>query len=155
MKKGLFVLAALICFNFTAVQAQDEEITDQDLYRYALLMEVVDQMKEQISTTVQTMISNQEGFDVKRYMELRSAGASEAKLKELGANEFEVKFMIMLEEEQDERKEAIKEVLNTLAQKMVGVKTYKAVKSALASDPEVKGRYDAIVTLIEAPLEEA
>ncbi len=155
MKKGLFALAALICFNFTAVQAQDEEISNKDLYNYALLQQVVDQMKAEIGSTVQTMIKNQDGFDVKRYYELKAGGKSEAKLTDLGANDFEVKFMIMLTEEQEERITAIKEVNNTLAQKMVGVKTYKAIKSALSSDEDIKSRYKEISSKITPPEDEA
>ncbi|MBK6266399.1 hypothetical protein JKA74_15245 [Marivirga sp. S37H4] len=155
MKKGLFAVAALICFNFTAVQAQDEEITDKDLYNYALLMQVVEQMKAEISPAIQTIIDNQDGFDVKRYIELKSGGKSEAKLKELGANDFEVKFMIMLTEEQEERIDVIKEVNNKLAQKMVGVKTYKAIKSALSSDADLKAKYDEIAKRIAPPEDEA
>ncbi|WP_188465549.1 hypothetical protein [Marivirga lumbricoides] len=155
MKKGLFVLAALICFNFSAVQAQDEAVTDEDLYNYALLMQVVDQMKAGISTSVQTIIDNQDGFDVKRYQELASAGDDEAKLKAKGANDFEVKFMKLIVKEQDERKDAIKEVLNTLAQKMVGVSNYKAIKAALSSDADVQARYKEISERIAPPQGEA
>jgi pantothenate synthetase len=154
LKKGLFALIALVCLNFTNVQAQDEEIKDKDLYNYALLMQVVDQMKAEVNIAATEMISNQNGFDVKRYMELRDGGNDAAKLTELGANEFEVKFMTMIVKEQDDRKESIKEALTILASKMVGVKEYKAVKSALASDTELKAKYDEIVARIAPPEEE-
>ncbi len=155
LKKGLFALIALVCLNFTNVQAQDEEITDKDLYNYALLMQVVEQMKAEVNIAATEMISNQDGFDVKRYMDLRTGGDDAAKLKELGANEFEIKFMTMIVKEQDERKEAIKEALTILASKMVGVKEYKAVKSALSSDAELKAKYEEIVARIAPPEDEA
>ena len=155
LKKGLFAFIAVVCFSFTNVQAQDEEIKDKDLYNYALLMQVVEQMKAEVNIAATEMISNQEGFDVKRYMELKGGGDDAAKLTELGANEFEVKFMTMIVKEQDERKDAIKEALTILASKMVGVSEYKAVKSALSSDSEVKARYDEIVARIAPPEDEA
>lgn len=153
LKKGLFAFIALVCLSFTNVQAQDEEIKDKDLYNYALLMQVVDQMKAEVNIAATEMIKNQDGFDVKRYMELKDGGNDAAKLKELGANEFEVKFMTMIVKEQDERKDAIKEALTILASKMVGVKEYKAVKSALSSDAELKAKYDELKAKI-APVEE-
>ncbi len=154
-KKGLFALVAVICLSFTSVQAQDDEIKDKDLYNYALLMQVVDQMKAEVNIAATEMINNQDGFDVKRYMELKGGGDDAAKLKELGANEFEVKFMAMIVKEQEERKDAIKEALTILASKMVGVKEYKAVKSALSSDADLKAKYDEIVARIAPPEEEA
>ena len=42
------------------------------------------------------MIKNQEGFDGNRYKELQSFKGDEAKLDELGANDFEKKFMMLV-----------------------------------------------------------
>lgn len=148
LRNSVIALIAILGVGVQGVNAQDSEITDETLYNYALLMQVVDQMKAEISTAVQTRIDAQDGFTGKRYSELASAGGDAAKLKAKGANDFEVKFMAILVEEQDERKAAIKEVLNILAQKMVGVANYKAVKSALSSDDAVKARYEAITDRI-------
>ncbi|GAB3336454.1 hypothetical protein GCM10027429_19810 [Marivirga atlantica] len=155
LRNGLIAFIAILGLNVQSAFAQDAEISDNTLYNYALLMQVVEQMKAEISTAVQARIDAQDGFDGKRYSELASAGDNEAKLKELGANEFEIKFMGILVEEQEERKAAIKEVLNTLAQKMVGVANYKAVKSALSSDADVKARYQEIESRIAAPSDDA
>ncbi len=154
LRNGIIAIVAILSLNAQTVSAQESEISDESLYNYALLMQVVEQMKAEISTAVQTRIDAQDGFDGKRYSELASAGDDAAKLKAKGANEFEVKFMAILVKEQEDRKDAIKEVLNILAQKMVGVANYKAVKSALSSDDAVKARYEAIESRI-APAEGA
>ncbi|MFQ3213475.1 MAG: hypothetical protein ACI9XJ_000216 [Marivirga sp.] len=151
LKGGLFALIAIVSFNVQTLKAQDTEVTDGMLYNYALLMQVVEQMKAEISTAVQSRIDGQDGFDVKRYTELAGAGDDAEKLKGLGANEFEVKFMKILVEEQEERKTAIKEVLNTLAQKMIGVANYKAVKASLSNDSVIKARYQEITTRMAPP----
>ena len=69
----------------------------------------------------------------------------------MGATEFEKKFMALITEKQDERKEAIKQVNQILATKMLadGGKSYKAIKEALKSDDEVKARYEKIEASIK------
>jgi|GEM_PF-1865071 hypothetical protein len=148
VRQGMLALAAIVFLNSTAVMAQDSEITDKDLYNYALMMQVIEQMKAEVSPAIQAIIEKQEGFDVKRYSELESAGDNEAKLKELGANDFEVQFMGLLVKEKDKRMDAIKEALNILAKSMVGVQNYKTIKSTLSVDPDLKAKYMEISTRI-------
>lgn len=140
------VLMALVLFlGFTSF-AQAQDITDEQLYKYALLETVVDEMKAEISSVVNDMIKNQEGIDGKRYVELSKAKGDEAKLAELDANEFEKKFLSLVEDEKNERIEALKSVNTTLATKMLGDggKVYKSIKAALSSDADLKARYDEI-----------
>lgn len=147
MRKFNFIFAALFLFiaGHTAV-AQEEEISNEDLRKYALMMEVIDVMKKEISDITNSMIRNQEGIDGSRYMELAKARGNEAKLDELGAKDFEKKFMIMVHNEQEERKEAISTVVQILATKMLpnNGKTYKAIKAGLQSDEALKSRYKEI-----------
>ncbi|WP_375577638.1 hypothetical protein ABWH96_11300 [Marivirga tractuosa] len=148
VRQGMLALAAIVFLNSTAVMAQDSEITDKDLYNYALLMQVIEQMKAEVSPAIQALIEEQEGFDTKRYSELQSAGDNEAKLKELGANDFEVQFMGLIIKEKEKRTDAIKEALNLLAKSMVGVQNYKNIKQTLSVDPDLKAKYDEITTRI-------
>lgn len=145
----LFVALLLLVAGNSAV-AQDE-ISDEDLRRYALMMEVVDAMKQEISDITNEMIRNQEGMDGKRYVELSKAKGDEAKLDEMGAKDYEKKFMVMITDMQEERKEAISEVVQILATKMLpdGGKTYKAIKSGLGSDEALKVRYEKIAANME------
>ncbi len=136
------VLFMLLAGNF----AQAQEISNENLRRYAIMMETVDAMKAEISDLTNEMIKNQEGMDGKRYLELAKAGGDAAKLDELGAKDFEKKFMELVTNMQEERKEAISEVVSIMATKMLpdGGKVYKEIKEAVASDPDVKARYEAI-----------
>lgn len=136
--KKLFTLLFVSILAFGTASAQ--EITDEQLYKYALLNEVIDQMKSEISSVVNDMIKNQDGIDGKRYTELAKSGGE-------GANDFEKQFMDLVEKEKNERIDAIKEVNQILATKMLGDggKVYKQIKAALGSDEAVKTRYEAIV----------
>ena len=145
--KKLNVLLAFAFFAFLPISAiAQDEITNEDLRRYALLNEVIDAMKSEISVLTNKMIKNQEGFDGKRYKELQSFKGDEAKLDELGANDFEKKFMMLVYKKQEERKTALKEVNSIMATKMIngGAKKFKAIKEALKSDEAVKERYAKI-----------
>ena len=149
MKMKLLIAALFVGFGMSA-NAQSEEVSDENLRRYAILMETVDAMKSEISVTLNEMIKNQEGMSGKRFSEL-SKGEGEP------ASEFEQKFMDTIEEMKKERIEAIKEVNQLLATKMLpdGGKTYKAIKEAISSDENVKARYEAILAKIQKPVDEA
>lgn len=146
MKKINVLLALFFAVLLGNVAQAQDEISDEDLRRYALMMEVIDAMKSEISVLTNSMIKNQEGMTGQRYLELAKAKGSEAKLDEMGATDFEKKFMTLITEKQDERKEAIKQVNQILATKMLpdGGKAYKAIKDALKSDETLKARYEKI-----------
>ncbi|MBL3657299.1 hypothetical protein [Fulvivirga sediminis] len=141
MSKINLILATLFTVMiFGTAQAQDDEyVTDENLRRYAIMEEVIDDMKSEISVVLNDMIKNQDGFDGKRYSELKS-GSGEP------ASDFENKIMDQINNMVDERKEAIGDVVKILATKMLpdGGKAYNAIKSKLASDEEVKTKYAAI-----------
>lgn len=155
VRQGMLALAAIVFLNSTAVMAQDSEITDKDLYNFALLAQVIDQMKAEVSPAIQALIEEQEGFTTNRYEELKGAGDNEAKLKEMGANDFEVKFMGLIIKEKEKRIDAIKEALNLLAKSMVGVQNYKNIKQTLSVDPDLKSRYQEITSRLAPAYEGA
>lgn len=139
----LFLLAMTVSF---AGFAQDEEITDEQLRKYALLQEVVDLMKKEISVELNNMIKAQEGMTGARYKELAGTGGDDAKMAAIEAKDFEKQFYQLTEEMKNERIEAIKTVNQELATKMLGDrgKVYKRIADALKSDDGVKTRYEAI-----------
>ena len=150
MTKKVLIAGLLFCMMAGKTMAQDEpEITDEDLYKYALMMQVVDYMKKDISAVVNQMIKDQEGMTGQRYLELMKAKKS-GDMASVDAKEFEIKFIDVVEGIKDERKDAIKTVVSELATKMVGErgKTYKAIKAMLAEDEDLKARYDAILAQV-------
>ena len=144
MKKLMALFFAVVMMSGNILAADDDQITDEELWKYALMNEVIEQMKKDISATVNEMIKNQEGIDGKRYLELAKTNGDEAKLSEIEATDFEKKFLELVENEKNDRIEAIKVVNQELATKMVGDKgrTYKAIKEALNSDAELKTKFE-------------
>lgn len=152
MKNLKLLLGALTIFVMSGgVALAQEEITDEELRRYAVLNQAVDYMKKDISKELNKMIKAQEGIDGKRYKELASAKGDEAKLAEMGATDFEKQFMGLVNDMMDDRKAAIKSVNSELATKMVGNKgkTYKEIKAALKEDDGIKTRYESILSQVK------
>ena len=145
----IFVVALMSVVSLPAI-AQDE-ITDADLTKYALMQEVITYMKKDISVEINAMIKAQEGMTGQRYQELSKTKGDADKLASVNAEEWEIKFLEQTNSFKEERIEAIKTVNTELATKMVGDKgkTYKAIKDALSNDADVKARYDAIVSAMK------
>ncbi|MEL7001856.1 MAG: hypothetical protein AAFN93_03880 [Bacteroidota bacterium] len=157
MKKlKLFCVAFMFFGVFNQAIAQ-EEVTDEDLRRYALLIEVVDAMKSEIKNLTISMVENQEGIEPARFNELNKANGDEAKLTAAGATDFEKKFMALVQKKKTERTTAIQDAVKIMASKMFtgGAAKYKAVKSGIKSDESVKERYNAILAKMKAAEEEA
>ena len=157
-KLKLFAVALVMISVTNFAQAQDDvEITQAGLRKYALLTEIVDGMKEEIRNQTASLVKNQEGIDGKRFNELNKAKGDEAKLEAAGATDFEKQFMALVKKKKDERTTAIQDVVKILASKLFtnGAKEYKAIKSSLKSDEEVKARYDAIVAKMKLEVSDA
>ena len=135
----------------TASFAQEEEISDESLYRYAMMQEVITAMKKDISKEINQMIKNQDGMTGQRYKELSATKGDETKLAAIEAKEWEVKFLTQTNNFKETRITSIKTVNTELATKMVGNngKTYKEIKSQLKENEELKARYDAIVASLK------
>ncbi len=149
-KISLLLMISALLFSGN-ISAQDAEISSSDLRRYALLNEVIDLMKKDLSTEVNSMIKSQDGMTGQRYKELAATKGDQAKLTEIEAKEFEIQFLTLVTNLKTERTDAIKLVNQELATKMVGNrgKTYKSIKVTLSSDTALKAQYDEIVAMIK------
>jgi hypothetical protein len=149
--KKIAVFCMVTLLSFTAM-AQDE-ITDNELMRYAMMQEVVNYMKKDISVEINKMIKAQEGMTGKRYQELSKTKGDEQMLAELEALEWEIKFLEQTDKFKADRIDAIKSTNTDLATKMVGNKgkTYKSIKEGLKEDESLKARYEAILAILKQP----
>ena len=141
-------MLTLLPFLGSITYAQDNGISEEDLRKYAILSEVIDLMKKDLSAEVNNMIKSQEGMTGKRYKELSATKGDEAKLAEIEAKDFEIQFLKLVDDLKKERTSAIKLVNQELATKMIGDrgKTYKSIKAELSSNAELKAQYDQIVS---------
>ena len=147
MKKLMYFLVFVIGMGFA--NAQDVEITDADLKAYAIANAGVKSITSSISPMVNDLISKQEGMTGQRFKELQATKGDAAKLAEVEAQEWEIKFLDTVNGEIDERKQAAKDLINLMAKYAVGSSKYKAIRSGIKEDPDMKARYDAIAAKFE------
>ena len=149
-KISAFLIVFSVGLNGNAF-AQDDEIGPEELRKYALLSEVIDLMKKDLSAEVNKLIKSQDGMTGQRYKELAATKGDETKLAEIEAKDYEVKFLGLIDDIKKERTDAIKLVNQELATKMIGNrgKTYKAIKSELNDNADLKAQYDEIVSALK------
>ena len=147
------VLGMMICCAWSA-QAQDEEpITDEELTKYAMVMDFADQEKERLKTSYNEMIQAEELMTGgKRFKELKSAGEDEAKLAEIEATPEEIEVFNKIETANNENIAAFKEAYTTKIKdkEQLGAGLYNKITKALKADEELKGRYTAILETIKS-----
>lgn len=141
MKKLLLLIVFGLSLNLAFAQ---DEITDDDLKAYAIANAAVKSITSSISPMVNDLIAMQEGMTGQRFKELQDTDGDADKLAAIEAKEWEIKFLETVNGEIDKRKEAAKEVINLMAKYAMGSSKYKAIRSGLKADPDMKSRYDAI-----------
>ncbi|MDW7695196.1 hypothetical protein R9C00_28595 [Flammeovirgaceae bacterium SG7u.111] len=155
----MFLLFALLGFSSQLLAQDEEAVTDEEIRKYAVTMDSVAAMKENVKVVMKEMITSNEEISVARYNDLNNAIDDEAKLEEIEATEEEIAFIKEIAAKKEELTGEIKSTLTTMAKEyMGGVKVYNKVKKALKADPEVKAKYDGIMEELAAartPEEEA
>jgi len=147
--KTLILTIVISVLAGNLVMAQDE-ITDADLRKYAVMSQSIEFMKKDISIELNKMIKAQDGMTGQRYKELAATKGDEAKLAAIDAKDYEKQFMALVTKLMDERKASIKEVNSELATKMVGNKgkIYKKIKADLKTDEALLARYEIILSQV-------
>ena len=147
--KTLILTIVISVLAGNLVMAQDE-VTDADLRKYAVMSQSIEFMKKDISIELNKMIKAQEGMTGQRYKELAATKGDEAKLAAVDAKDYEKQFMALVTKLMDERKASIKDVNSELATKMVGNKgrTYKKIKADLKTDEALLARYEIILSQV-------
>lgn len=145
------VLGAMI-FCAANIQAQDEEpLTDEELTKYAVVMDFADQEKEKLKTDYNAMIQAEELMDGgRRFKELKAAGGDEAKLAEIEATPEEIEAFNKIETANNENIAAFKEAYTTKIKdkEQLGAGLYNRITKALKADEELKTRYTVILETV-------
>jgi len=147
--KGMLV--SVFALVFINVNAQEEEITDDELMRYAKVMDTVQYLSGNIKNFISESVSNSEDITGARYNELYKIIENEEKLNELSATEAEIKFITSLNSKTDSMKNAVNDLFKSMAVDYIGDggRVYNKIKKALKSDADVKQRYDAILEKVK------
>ena len=143
LSKAVLALVMLAFVSVNAAQAQD--ITDADLKDYAIILLAQQSITEKISPMVNDLIAKQEGIDGNRYAELNAAAKGNVDKLPADATDFEKQFYSIVQKRVDKKTKAAKTVLNTLATNGLGAKKFKAIRSAIKTDSDMKAKVDAIM----------
>lgn len=159
MKSLLKPLIVVIAFTMGAnvANAQDEEITDEQLKRYAIAMDSVERMKQSIIDMMSTAVEENEDITGGRFNELSKIIEDSVKLVEANATQEEIDFILSVKERKDQMTADINTTFKSLAIDYIGEggRTYKKIRAALRSDEELKERYEEILEELKEDAEDA
>jgi len=145
MKYGLILLVTFFVSTTNTLFAQ-EEITDEDLKKYAVTMDSVDHMKQALLEDISEMVKSNEDMTNERYNELSKIIRDETKLAEAKATPEEIEFIKSVAAKKSEGTAQISSTFQTLAKEYIGAAAYNRVKNALKTDAELKTKYMAYRT---------
>ncbi|MEQ8361764.1 MAG: hypothetical protein RH948_02790 [Cyclobacteriaceae bacterium] len=144
----LFLMASMM--SSMAIAQDEESITDEDLKKYAVAMDSIENMKGSLIATITEMVKGNEEVTASRYNELSKLIDDEAKLAEAEATEIEIEFVKSVAAKKVEETAKINEAFQSLAVDYIGAKTYNAVKKALKEDEEIIAKYKALTEELAA-----
>ena len=136
--------------------AQDSEVTDEELLKYATVMNQIDVLKADLKAKTNEMVKGNELMNGgRRYKELKGANGDETKLSEIEATEEEIAAFNTIEETIATMKGEFKTNYTALIKDDLGAATFNKVKKALKADDELKAKYEEVLASIsEEPTDE-
>jgi hypothetical protein len=126
-----------------AVTSGQSEITDEELEKYAVTMDSVNDMKASLLEDITEMVKENEKITNARYNELSKIIDDEAALTKAKATPEEIAFIKEVAAKKEEGTAKIQETFQTMAKDYVGASSYNKIKDALETDPELKKRYES------------
>lgn len=150
MKKfthGMLALGLMLAVGFTNAIAQD--VTDEDIKNYAVIELAKNSIIDGISPMVNGMIEKQEGMTGQRFQELQGTKGDKAKMTAIEAQDWEIQFYNLVNKQIDKKKKAATDVVKLLAANAMGGDAYKATKAAIASDADVKSKFDGYLSAFQ------
>jgi len=144
MKYITLLFVSFLITNSQSIFAQ-EQVTDEELKKYAVTMDSVNDMKASLLEEISAMVKANTGLTNARYNELSKIMNDEAKLAAAKATPEEIAFMKSIAEKKSEGTAEITQTLQTMAKEYVGATSYNKVKKALATDAELKAKYQTML----------
>jgi hypothetical protein len=139
------VIAALLTFPLFAQSPTATPVTDQELLKYAELMDSVNEMSANVRDELADMVMGNEAINAARYNDLSKIINDEAKLTEAKATPEEIAFVKQVAAKKEEETARINATYQSLAKEYVTVPVFNKVKKALGADPVLKTRYDSLM----------
>ncbi len=140
---------------FSANAQEEEEITEEELTKYAEVMLEVDEMKEEGKEKYIELIKSNELMQKgKRFNEIKKANGDEAKLAELNVTEEEMAAYNSILEENDKIAAEIKETFSQMVKEDLGAASYNKIKRKLKADDAFKTKYEELYQSLQSTDEE-
>jgi len=153
--KKLFLLAFLM-LGMISVQsyAQDEseELTEEEMVKYAAMEAKVQAFIKEKQTTMEEMIKENETLGGgARYNEIKGAWGNDEKLAEIEASEEEKEAFAEIQAYIDAIGDEVKEYMTGLIMDadVLGAATYNKVRRAMNADPAVKEQINNLVAELQ------
>lgn len=134
-------------FSFIAISSfpQDAIVSEEELTKYATVMDSVAEMSIAVQITLNDMVKESEVMNGTRYNELSKIASDETKLAEANATPEEIAFLAEVAEKKKTETLKINQAFQSLAKDYLGAATYNKVKKALAADATLKTKYDSLI----------
>lgn len=142
-----FLMLCMISITAKAQEAAAEEVSTEEIEKFAAMKDSVNHFMEVKQEELESMIKENEVFDVARYNEIKDAWGDDAKLGEIEITEEEKAEYSKIVETKNSLSDVIKERMISLIKndEILGAATYNKVNSAMKTDPEVKAKVNAII----------
>jgi ribonuclease D len=150
MKNYILLLALFFIVQGALAQSENaqSQITDEELEKYAVTMDSVNDMKESLLADITEMVKDNEKITNARYNDLSKIIDDEAALTAAKATPEEIAFIKEVQAKKEEGTMKIQETFQTMAKDYVGASSYNKIKKALESDPAVKQRYETALNKV-------
>lgn len=147
--KAVFMTVVAV-MAFTVTYGQDEQIQEEDLRKYAVVMDSIDAMKSNIQKEYNTLIQSEDLMaGGRRFVEIQSAAGDSVKLEELDVTEEEMMVYNNIQAEYQDMTATFKENYTSLIKEELGGTLYNQITKALRSDAALKARYEEILTEVK------
>ena len=156
--KYLVIMFAFVFAVFSHAYAQDpeqeqvageEQITDEELKKYAVVMDSINDMKATLLKEIGDMVKEDGKMTNARYNELSKIANDEAKLAQAKATDAEKTLLKKVAEKKAAGTEEINTTFQSLAKDYVGAESFNKIKKALTTDEELKSKYEAMLKDLE------
>jgi hypothetical protein len=156
--KHLIIAFASVFAAFTHANAQEaqeqvpeqqEQVTDEELKKYAVAMDSINDMKASLLEEISDIVKDDGKMTNARYNELSKIADDPAKLAQVKATPEEIALLEKVAEKKNEGTVEINSTFQALAQDYVGAASYNKVKKALTTDSELKSKYEAMLEELE------
>lgn len=137
-------------FGLHAQEAESTAISDDELQRYAVMMDSIDEMRVSLLSEISDMVKSNERITVSRYNELSKIAEDQEKLTAANATEDELAALKEIQDKKDSGTVKINDAFRALAKEYVGASTYNKVRKALKDEPEVKSKYQTLLDELKA-----